>query len=540
MKKIVECVPNFSEGRNQTVIDAISDAIRSVKGVTLLDVDPGKSTNRTVYTFVGDPEAVIEGALAAARVAKKLIDMTSQTGEHPRMGAMDVCPFVPVAGVSMEECVEISRKFAERAAAELEVPFYLYEYSQNQEYRKKLPQIRKGEYEGLPEKIVQPEWKPDFGPAKFVPSWGATVTGARFFLIAYNVNILGTSNQAHRIALDLREAGRSASEPGRFKELKGLGWFVDEYNMAQCSFNLNNFNVTTPHEVYEAVKEEAAKIGVGVAGSELVGLIPLEAMLKAAEFYIEREKLFILDDDQKIKLVIDRLGLNSVAQFKPSERIIEYITRDEPNEPLANMSTRKFIEAINARTSAPGGGSASAAIAAIGAGLGAMVAKLTYGVRKFEHLEGQLRKIIPGLHQAALGLIPMIDADTNAFNDYVEAMRLPKGNDEENRYRLEQMELGLKKAIEVPLQTMRIGDKAWEGMLEAARIGNIASKSDVQVGARALETGIWGAYQNVMINVGGIKDGKFVTDKTAEAEKLKERAAKFCAEILAILDQRKE
>ncbi|PKL45054.1 MAG: glutamate formimidoyltransferase [Candidatus Riflebacteria bacterium HGW-Riflebacteria-1] len=540
MKKIVECVPNFSEGRDQAIIDAISDAIRSVKGVTLLDVDPGKSTNRTVYTFVGDPEAIIEGALASARVARKLIDMTTQTGEHPRMGAMDVCPFVPVANVSMEECVEISKKFAERAAAELEVPFYLYEYSQDKDYRKKLPQIRKGEYEALPEKIVQPDWKPDYGPAKFVPSWGATVTGARFFLVAYNVNILGTSNQAHRIALDLREAGRSPSEPGRFKELKGLGWFVDEYNMAQCSFNLNNFNVTTPHEVYEAVKEEAAKIGVGVAGSELVGLIPLEAMLKAADYYIERENLFILDEDQKIKLVIDRLGLNSVAQFKPAERIIEYITREEPNEPLANMSTRKFIEAINARTSAPGGGSASAAIAAIGAGLGAMVAKLTYGVRKFEHLEGRLRKVIPVLHEAALGLVPMIDADTNAFNDYVEAMRLPQGSDEEKKHRVEQMELGLKKAIEVPLQTMRIGDKAWEGMLEAATIGNIASKSDVQVGARALETGIWGAYQNVMINVAGIKDSKFVSEKTGEAEKLKERAAKFCAEIQELIEKRKE
>ncbi|HNW12059.1 MAG TPA: glutamate formimidoyltransferase, partial [Candidatus Rifleibacterium sp.] len=274
MKKIVECVPNFSEGRDQKIIDAISDAIRSVKGVTLLDVDPGKSTNRTVYTFVGDPETIIEGALAAARVAREKIDMRTQKGEHPRMGALDVCPFVPVANVSMEECVEISKKFAERAAAELKIPLYLYEHSQTREYRKKLPQIRKGEYEGLAEKIVQPDWKPDYGPAEFVPTWGATVTGARFFLVAYNVNILGTSNQAHRIALDLREAGRGPGEPGRFKELKGLGWHVDEYNMAQCSFNLNNYHVTAPHEVYEAVKEEAAKINVGVAGSELVGLIP--------------------------------------------------------------------------------------------------------------------------------------------------------------------------------------------------------------------------------------------------------------------------
>ena len=540
MKKIVECVPNFSEGRDQKIIDAISDAIRSVKGVTLLDVDPGKSTNRTVYTFVGDPETVIEGALAAARVAREKIDMRTQKGEHPRMGALDVCPFVPVANVSMEECVEISKKFAERAAAELKIPLYLYEHSQTLEYRKKLPQIRKGEYEGLAEKIVQPDWKPDYGPAEFVPTWGATVTGARFFLVAYNVNILGTSNQAHRIALDLREAGRGPGEPGRFKELKGLGWHVDEYNMAQCSFNLNNYHVTAPHEVYEAVKEEAAKINVGVAGSELVGLIPLEAMLKAADYYMNKENLFILDEDQKIKLVIDRMGLSAVSQFKPAERIIEYIIREEPNEPLANMSTRKFIEAVNARTSAPGGGSASAAIAAIGSGLGAMVSKLTYGVRKFEHLESRLRKTIPVLHETTLKLIPMIDADTNAFNDYVDAMRLPQNTEDEKKARFEKMQAGLKKAIEVPLATMKIGDSAWEMMVEAAECGNIASKSDMQVGARALEVGIWGAYQNVMINMAGIKDEKFVTDVTAEAVRIKERAEKFCSQIQKLLENRKE
>ena len=540
MKKIVECVPNFSEGRDQKIIDAISDAIRSVKGVTLLDVDPGKSTNRTVYTFVGDPETVIEGALAAARVAREKIDMRTQKGEHPRMGALDVCPFVPVANVSMEECVEISKKFAERAAAELKIPLYLYEHSQTLEYRKKLPQIRKGEYEGLAEKIVQPDWKPDYGPAEFVPTWGATVTGARFFLVAYNVNILGTSNQAHRIALDLREAGRGPGEPGRFKELKGLGWHVDEYNMAQCSFNLNNYHVTAPHEVYEAVKEEAAKINVGVAGSELVGLIPLEAMLKAADYYMHKENLFILDEDQKIKLVIDRMGLSAVSQFKPAERIIEYIIREEPNEPLANMSTRKFIEAVNARTSAPGGGSASAAIAAIGSGLGAMVSKLTYGVRKFEHLESRLRKTIPVLHETTLKLIPMIDADTNAFNDYVDAMRLPQNTEDEKKARFEKMQAGLKKAIEVPLATMKIGDSAWEMMVEAAECGNIASKSDMQVGARALEVGIWGAYQNVMINMAGIKDEKFVTDVTAEAVRIKERAEKFCSQIQKLLENRKE
>ena len=538
MKKIIECVPNFSEGRDQKIIDAISDAIKSVDGVTLLNVDPGKSTNRTVYTFVGDENSIIEAALASAKVAYKLIDMRKHHGEHPRIGALDVCPFVPVANVTMEECVEISKKFAERAAKELGVPMYLYEHSQTRDYRRKLPQIRKGEYEGLPEKIKLDEWKPDYGPAEFVPTWGATVTGARFFLLAFNVNILGTSNQAHRIALNLREIGRGPNEPGRFKELKGIGWYVDEYNMAQCSFNLNNYHVTSLHEVFEAVKEEAAAIKVGVAGSEIVGLVPLEPMLKAAEYYIEKENLFILDEKQKIQLVIDRLGLNSVSQFKPEERIIDYIIRETPKEPLANMSTRGFIEAINARTSAPGGGSASAAIAAIGAGLGSMVAKLTYGVRKFEEHEMALRKVIPVLHKAAQDLIPMIDADTNAFNDFVDASRLPQKTEAEKNIRFEKMQAGLKKAIEIPLTTMKIGDSAWDAMVEAAKIGNIASKSDIQVGARALELGIWGAWKNVLINMKDIQDAEFVAKITKEADDIRLRADKKSKEILEILEKR--
>ena len=536
MKKIIECVPNFSEGRDQKIIDAISNAIKSVPGVTLLDVDPGKSTNRTVYTFVGDENSIVEGALAGARVAKELIDMRKHHGEHPRMGAMDVCPFVPVANVTMDECVEVSKTFAKRAAEELGIPMYLYEYSQNKEYRKKLPQIRNGEYEGLPEKIKSLEWKPDFGPSEFVPTWGATVTGARFFLLAYNVNILGTSNQAHRIALNLREMGRGPEEPGRFKELKGLGWYVDEYNMAQCSFNLNNYHVTALQDVFEAVKEEASAIKVGVAGSELVGLVPLEAMLKAADYYIEKENLFIIDEAQKVKLAVERLGLNSVSQFKPEERIIDYLIKEEPEEPLAGLTTRGFIEAINARTTAPGGGSASASIAAMGAGLGSMVAKLTYGVRNFEEHDGTLRKVIPVLHKATIDLIPMIDAD--AFNDYVTAKKLPNKTDAEKSARFEKMQAGLKKAVLVPLTTMRIGDGAWDMMIETAKVGNIASKSDMQVGARALELGIWGAWKNVEINMKDIADRDFVAVISAEAEEIRLRAEKKCAEILSILEKR--
>lgn len=540
MKKIVECVPNFSEGRDEKIIQSIADAISQTPGVSLLDVDPGKSTNRTVYTFVGSPEAVVEAALNSARVARKLIDMTKHTGEHPRMGAMDVCPFIPVSNVTMEECVQCAKEFGRRLAEELDVPVYLYEYASERDYRKTLPQIRAGEYEGLAEKIAKPEWYPDFGPAKFVPEWGATVTGARFFLIAYNVNILGTNNQAHRIALNIREAGRGPNEPGKFKEVKAIGWFVEEYNMAQVSINLTNYKVTPPHIVFEEIKKEAKALNIGVAGSELVGLIPLEAMLMAADYYIEKENLFILDEDQKIKLVIDRLGLNSISKFEPNKRIIEYIIKEEPNEPLASLSTRKFIESIAARSAAPGGGSASAAIAAIGAGLVSMVAKLTYGVRKFEHLEKKLRNIIPPLHFAVQKLIPMIDADTNAFNDYLEAVRLPKNTEEEKKIRHNAMQEGLKKAIEVPLTTMRLANEIWDYVIQTARIGNIASKSDVEVGAKALETGIWGAYKNVLINLPGIEDQEFKKNIVNEAEQIVKNAQINLRKVLKILKDREK
>ncbi len=538
MKKIIECVPNFSEGRDETVIFAIAEAIRITEGCTLIDIDPGNSTNRTVYTFVGDPDSIVEGALAAARVAKKKIDMRQHSGEHPRFGAMDVCPFVPVANVSMDECIQAARKFAQRAAEELDVPFYLYEEAAAHEYRRKLPDIRRGEYEGLRERMRDPKWVPDFGPAQFRPSWGATATGARNFLIAYNVNILGTPNQAHRIALNLREAGRGEDAPGRLKEVKGMGWFVDNYNIAQVTVNLNDYRVTPLHTLFEEVKREAAALNVGVAGSEIVGVVPLNALLMAADFYIERENLFIYQEDQKIRLAIERLGLNSVASFQPEEKIIDYIVAEPASEPLADMSVRDFIEEIASRSSAPGGGSASAAIAAIGVGLGSMVAKLTHGVRKFEDIQPHMMKVIPPLHQLTGQLIPMIDADTSAFNEYMEGLRMPKTTEAEKKARTAKMQEGLKTAIKVPLNTMRLGDEAWDALYDVARFGNPASKSDTQVGAKALETGIWGACQNVLINMKGIKDSSFKTTILQEAEDIMQRAHLKCAEIMQILDSR--
>ena len=539
MEKIIECVPNFSEGRNEKTIKAIADAIEQTKGCRLLDVDPGKSTNRTVYTFVGSPEAVVEGSLNSARIAKQQIDMTNHKGEHHRMGAMDVCPFIPVANVTMEECVEISKEFAKRAADELEIPIYLYEESASLEYRKKLPQIREGQYEGIEKRIVTKEWKPDFGPARFIREWGATVTGARSFLIAYNVNLLSTPNQAHRIALNLREAGRGDDKPGKLKEVKGMGWYVDDYNLAQVTVNLNNYLVTPVHVLFEEVKKEAQKLNIAVTGSEIVGVVPLEAMLMAAQYYIEKENLFILDEDQKIRLAIERLGLNSVAPFNPKEKIIEYIIAQKKDEPLASLSVREFIEEIASRSSAPGGGSAAAAMAAIGAGLGSMAAKLTLGVRKFENIDNKMRKIIPALHDAAKTLIPMIDADTNAFKDYVKAIGLPKESLKEKEYRSNKMQQGLQKAIAVPLSTMKTADTAWDAMIETARYANIASKSDIEVGAKALETGIWGAYKNVMINMKDIKDEKYKKDIIKQAETINLMAQEQFKKVIEILESRK-
>lgn len=538
MQKIIECVPNFSEGQNKETIEAIAQAIREIEGCRLLDVDPGYSTNRTVYTFVGDENSIIEGALNASRVAQKLIDMRKHTGEHPRMGAMDVCPFIPVKNVTMQECVEISKKFAKRAAEELGIAFYLYEEASESAYRKRLPDIREGEYEAMAEKVTKEGWEPDFWSGKFDPKWGVTATGARFFLIAYNINVLAPYNQAHRIALNLREQGRGDGKPGRLKEVKALGWNVDEYGMAQISMNLTNYNVTPIHIAFEEAKKDADELNIALAGSEVVGLVPLEAMLQAADYYIEKENLFIIDEHQKIQLVIDRLGLNSISPFKPKERIIEYLIAEERNEPLASLTLRGFIEEVAARSAAPGGGSVAATIAAMGSGLGSMVTWLTYGVRKFENVQDEMKQAIPTLVETVQKLIPKVDEDTNSFNDYVAAMRLPQSTEAEKQARNNAMQEGLKKAIHSPLSVMEISDKAWGAMEIAAKFGNINSKSDVEVGVRALELGIWGAWKNVLINMTDIQDLAWKEETLRKANSIKERADKRSKEILDILDSR--
>jgi glutamate formiminotransferase/formiminotetrahydrofolate cyclodeaminase len=453
------------------------------------------------------------------------------------MGALDVCPFVPVAGVTMEDCVECATAFGRRAAEELQVPIYLYEAAARAEHRRTLKQIRAGEYEGLAEKIRRPEWRPDFGPAEFVPAWGATATGARFFLIAYNVNVLGTKEQAHRIALSVREQGRGPKEPGRLKAVKGIGWYVEEYGLAQVSMNLDDYTVTPPHAAFEACREEARAIKVGIAGSEIVGLVPLQALLTAADHYIEKEGLFILDEGQKVRLAVERLGLSSVSRFEPDKRIIEYMIA-ENDEGLAGLAVRGFVELLGSRSPAPGGGSASALMAAMGAALGAMVGWLTYGKRKFEDKDEIMRRIIPPLDQAMKDLVPLIDADTRAFNDYVAARALPKETEQQAAHRRRVAQEGLRKAVAVPLETMRIADRCWQPLLEMARHGNPASRSDLEVGAKALEAGVWGASRNVLVNLPDVEDPEFRATTEAEAGALTARAKQSLAEVLAVLGRR--
>ncbi|XP_074658822.1 formimidoyltransferase-cyclodeaminase-like isoform X2 [Tubulanus polymorphus] len=544
MPRLVECVPNFSEGRHKEVVEAIAAAIQSTDGCSLLDVDPGASTNRTVYTFVGSPDAVVEGALNAARAAVQLIDMTRHSGEHPRFGALDVCPFIPLQDVTMEECVECAKEFGERLSMELGVPVYLYGEAVTDEehlkYRKSLPQVRSGEYEGILDKIGKPEWSPNYGPAEFVPHWGATATGARKFLVAYNVNLLSTKEQAHRIALDIREQGRGKDQPGSFKNVQAIGWWLEEAELAQVSANITDFDVTPIHEVFEACVEDAKEMNLPVTGSQIVGLVPLAAILQAADYYMRKENLFILDESQKIRLVVDRLGLHSLAEFNPKERIIEYMVETEKEGPLVSMQLKNFIYNVGYRSAAPGGGSVAALNATMGAALGSMVGQLTYGKRVFESLDATMRRLIPPFYKTMKDLMGFIDADAEAFNDYMTALKLPKSTPDEQERRTVAMQRGLKSAIDVPMTVIRRSNELWPALKEMSQVANINCKSDLQVGARCLESGVLGAFWNVEINVKDISDEEYKTKLLTEAEEAVRVANENCSAILEILRNRKE
>ncbi|XP_049565613.1 formimidoyltransferase-cyclodeaminase isoform X3 [Orcinus orca] len=504
MSQLVECVPNFSEGKSQEawlcpqVIDAISRAVVQTPGCVLLDVDAGPSTNRTVYTFVGRPEDVVEGALNAARVAHRLIDM----GRHR---------------------------------------VYLYGEAARTASRRSLPAIRAGEYEALPEKLKQAEWAPDFGPSSFVPSWGATVTGARKFLLAFNVNLLGTREQAHRIALDLREQGRGAGQPGRLRKVQGIGWYLDEKNLAQVSMNLLDFEVTGLHTVYEETCREAQELSLPVVGSQLVGLVPLKALLDVAAFYCEKENLFVLEEGQRLRLVVNRLGLDSLSPFNPKERIIEYLVPEVgPEQSLVDQPLRSFVREVGARSAAPGGGSVAAASAAMGAALASMAGLMTYGRRQFEHLDATVRRLVPPFHTALTELTAMVDADARAFEAYLKATKLPKNTPEDKDRRAAALQEGLRRAVAVPLALAETVTSLWPALQELALCANLACRSDLQVAVKALETGVFGAYFNVLINLKDVTDDAFKDQVRQRISGLLQEAKTQAALVLEQLEARRE
>ncbi|XP_056390024.1 formimidoyltransferase-cyclodeaminase isoform X2 [Hyla sarda] len=539
MSKIVECVPNFSEGRIKETIDALAVAISETEGCRLLDVDPGASTNRTVYTFVGTPEAVVEGALNAARVAFKLIDMSKHKGEHPRMGALDVCPFIPVRNVTMAECVSCAKNFAEKLASELHVPVYLYAEAARTESRRTLPAVRAGEYEALSTKLQNPEWKPDFGEPVFVPNWGATVTGARKFLIAYNINLLTTKELAHRIALNIREGGRGKDQPGRLKKVQAIGWYLQEENLAQVSANLLDYEISPLHMVYEETQKDAKELNLPILGSQLVGLVPLQALLISAEYYIKEENLFILEEEHKIRLVINRLGLDSLAPFEPRKRIIEYLVQDDTSGALITQTLKGFVHSVGARSATPGGGSVSAAVAAMGAALGCMVGQMTYGKRQYESLDGVMRELIPPFHNAIDHLLALVDSDSNAFGSYMAALKLPKNTEDEQQKRFQALQNGLKEAVGVPLSLAEKINTLWKPLVELAKHGNTSCLSDLQVAAKALKTGVFGAYFNVLINLKEIKDEEFKSQTEKKVSHLLDEAKKSAKSVLLLCETRR-
>ncbi|KAK1876304.1 Formimidoyltransferase-cyclodeaminase [Dissostichus eleginoides] len=511
MAQLVECVPNFSEGRNKEVIDAISLSISSSPGCSLLDVDSGASTHRSVFTFVGSPESVVQGALNAASTAFKLIDMTRHSGEHPRSGALDVCPFVPVQNVSMDDCVRCAETFGKKLAEMLHVPVYLYGEAARKESRRNLPSVRAGEYEALPEKLKSPDWSPDFGPALFVPSWGATVTGARKFLIAFNVNLIATKEQTHRIALDLREQGRGKDQPGRLQHLQALGWFLEEQNLAQVSTNLLDFERTALHTVYLEVCREAQELQLPVVGSQLVGLVPLRAIMAAADFFINRDGLFIVEEEHKVRLVISKLGLDSLAPFNPKERIIEYMVGGG-DSPLVSLSLRNFVQSVASRTPAPGGGQCP-------------LPSLPWGRRW------------PAC--AAAELLTMVDRDASAFSSYMAALKMPKNSEEEKQKRDASLQDGLRQALSVPLALADRINLLWAPLKEMVVYGNIACKSDAQVAAKALETAVFGAYYNVMINLRDVSDPDFKRTTERRAAAMLTEARESAAAVLLAAEDRK-
>ncbi|MGI9585817.1 MAG: glutamate formimidoyltransferase [Acidimicrobiia bacterium] len=557
MQQLIECVPNFSEGRDMAVIDAITAQIETVEGVKLLDVDPGYATNRTVVTFVGSPDQVVEAAVRAIGKATELIDMSQHEGEHPRFGATDVCPLVPVAGVTMEETVEHARTLARRLGEEVGLSIYCYEAAATTPERRNLADVRQGEYEGLADRLTDPQWKPDFGPSEFNTRSGATAVGARGFLIAYNVNLNTTSTRrANAIAYDVRERGRvkrtgdpvtgdivldedgeKVWTPGLLKSVKAIGWFIEEYGVAQISMNLTDISVTPVHVAFDEVCKRADARGMRVTGSELVGLIPLNAILDAGRYYLRKQKRSTgVSDEELIKIAIKSLGLEELTPFDPREKIIEYAIDDRSNR-LSDLSVRHFAEETASESVAPGGGSVSANVGALGAALGTMVANLSAHKRGWDDRWEEFSDWAEAGKACTDELVALVDRDTDAFNAIMAAFSLPKGSESEVARRDSAIEDATRQAIEVPLRVMEVSLGSMDVIRAMAEVGNPASASDAGVGAVCARSAVMGAYLNVRINAASLSDQGAAADYLRKGLAIQDRASEREAEILAIVDQ---
>lgn len=555
--KIIECVPNFSEGRDLSVIRKITDEIEKVDGVTLLDVDPGKATNRTVVTFVGHPDAVIEGAFQAIKKAMEVIDMSKHTGEHPRMGATDVCPLIPISGMSMEETVEYANKLGKRVGEELGLPIFMYESAAKEEKRKNLSSIRAGEYEGMEKKLLDPDWKPDYGPAKFLPASGATVIGARDFLIAYNVNLnTKSTRRANSVAFDVRENGRVKREgnpitgkiveengvpvrvPGACKSVKAIGWFIEEYDLAQISMNLTDINVTPLHIAFEECRKSANNRGLRVTGSELVGLMPLKVITDAGKFFLEKQgRSTGVSEEEIIHIAVKSLGLDELAPFDPRKKIIEYVMKDK-EESLITMNLREFANETASESAAPGGGSISAYCGALGISLGTMVSNLSANKRGWDAKVPYFAEVGEKGQALKDRLLELVDKDTDAFNQIMNAIKMPKASDEDKAARKNALVAATKNAIEIPLAVMKTAFENYAVLREMANKGNPASASDVGVGALCTHTAIEGAFLNVKINLPGISDKDYIRDIMDQAERISHSSVTEKDEILKIVESK--
>lgn len=555
-KKLIECVPNFSEGRDLNVIKQITNEIESVEGVALLDVDPGHATNRTVVTFVGEPNQVVEAAFKAIVKAAELIDMSKHSGEHARMGATDVCPMIPVANISMEETAEYAHKLGKMVGENTDIPVYIYGAAQSNKARNDLSIIRAGEYEGFAEKIKKPEWKPDYGTSTFNVSAGATVIGARDFLIAYNINLNTTSTRiANRIAFDVRENGRVKREgnpytgkivtdengetvrvPGSCKAVKAIGWYIDEYKVAQISANLMNYKITSIHKFFDEVEKSAQSRGVRITGSELVGLIPLQAMLDAGRHYLEKQgRSTGISEEEIIHIAIKSLGLDELDEFDPKKKIIEYQLKSLEDERLISMTCKEFANETASESPAPGGGSISAYAGALGASLAGMVANLSANKRGWEERTPEFSKVAEQAQILKDKLLFYVDEDTRSFNGIIDAIRMAKSTDEEKAARKEAIEKASQYAADVPLAVMKTALDIYGVAKQMIETGNQNSITDAGVAALCARTAIEGAGMNVLVNIQGLNDQDFVNDRKKQAEDLiaeSKRLSEECSDIV--------